>query len=124
VQKPRSRARLWVVLASALVILAAAAPFALAQIELLRANAAGSQPGRLTIVTHPDGASVMVDGQSRGMTPLTLSVSPGPHTVSIRSGINERVLMLTVRGPGLTESVSGVIPRDRSEEHTSELQSL
>ena len=95
-QKPRSRARLWVVLASALVILAAAAPFALAQIELLRANAAGSQPGRLTIVTHPDGASVMVDGQSRGMTPLTLSVSPGPHTVSIRSGINERVLPVTV----------------------------
>src|SRR2546429_4286779 len=95
-QKPRSRARLWVVLASALVILPAAAPVALAQIELLRANAAGSQPGRLTIVTHPDGASVMVDGQSRGMTPLTLSVSPGPHTVSIRSGINERVLPVTV----------------------------
>jgi hypothetical protein len=95
-QKPRSSARLRVVLASAVVILAAAAPFALARIELLRANAAASQPGRLTIVTHPDGATVMVDGQSRGMTPLTLSVNPGSHTVSIRSGINERVLPVTV----------------------------
>jgi len=96
VQKPRSRARLWMVLASAVVILAAAAPFALAQIELLRASVAASQPGRLTIVTHPDSASVSVDGQSRGMTPLTLSVDPGAHTVTVRSGINERVLPVTV----------------------------
>ena len=96
VPMPRSRARLWLVLASAVVILAAAAPFALAQIELLRASAAASQPGRLTIVTRPDSASVIVDGQSRGMTPLTLSITPGPHTVTIRSGMNERVLPVTV----------------------------
>ena len=93
---PRSRARLRVVLASAVVIVAAAAPFALAQIELRRASAAASQPGRLTIVTHPDSASVIVDGQSRGMTPLTLSITPGPHTVTIRSGVSERVLPMTV----------------------------
>ena len=96
VPTPRSRARLWLVLASAVVILAAAAPFALAQIELLRASAAASQPGRLTIVTRPDSASVIVDGQSRGMTPLTLSITPGPHTVTIRNGMNERVLPVTV----------------------------
>jgi hypothetical protein len=50
----------------------------------------------LTIVTRPAGADVTVDGERRGTTPLTLSVTPGAHTVSVRSGSAERVLPLTV----------------------------
>jgi serine/threonine-protein kinase len=45
---------------------------------------------------RPAGASVSLDGQPFGTTPLTLSVVPGPHTIGIRSGATERVLPVTV----------------------------
>ena len=46
----------------------------------------------LSIVSRPAGAEVMIDGQSRGITPLTLQVAPGTHTLTVRSGAVERVM--------------------------------
>jgi hypothetical protein len=94
--KPKSRAMVWAALAAGIVLLAAAAAFALPQFALLRASSLASQSGKLTIVTRPESASVIVDGQPRGMTPLTLSVAPGAHTVMLRSGMNERSLPVTI----------------------------
>jgi hypothetical protein len=48
----------------------------------------------LAVVTRPEGAHVIVDGEPRGVTPLTLEVAPGTHTVTVRSGETERVMML------------------------------
>jgi hypothetical protein len=62
---------------------------------LSRANIA-PRPGTLTMVSRPAGASVTVDGEPRGVTPLALSLTPGTHTVTIRSGSNERVLPITI----------------------------
>jgi hypothetical protein len=53
------------------------------------------QPATLTITTRPEGAQVSIDGEARGVTPLTLAISPGPHTLTVRAGDQERVMPLT-----------------------------
>lgn len=49
----------------------------------------GATAGDLTVDTQPAGAGVAVDGQRRGVTPLTLSLEPGNHTVSVQIGASE-----------------------------------
>jgi hypothetical protein len=78
------------------VLLTALATFGLTRVNFSFLKTAAPHPGKLTIVTRPAGADVTVDGERRGTTPLTLSIPPGAHTVSVRSGSDERVLPLTV----------------------------
>lgn len=52
--------------------------------------------GKLTIETQPAGAEVLVDGQLRGTTPMTLALMPGSHTMTVRSDVDERVVPLSV----------------------------
>jgi hypothetical protein len=59
-------------------------------------SAAASRDGRLRIETRPANLEVLVDGARRGMSPLTLPLSPGAHTVTIRNGREERVVPLTM----------------------------
>jgi CheY-like chemotaxis protein len=43
--------------------------------------------GSLSITTEPSGATVLVDGQARGTTPLTVeNLPPGSHAVVLRNG--------------------------------------
>jgi archaellum component FlaG (FlaF/FlaG flagellin family) len=53
-------------------------------------------PAHLTINARPENLEVLIDGESRGTTPLTLSLAPGAHTVIVRSGSEERVVPLTL----------------------------
>ena len=39
---------------------------------------------------------MVIDGERRGATPLKLALAPGAHTVTIRSGSDERVVPLTI----------------------------
>jgi hypothetical protein len=48
--------------------------------------------GRLTLETRPAGAQALVDGVSRGSTPLTLTLPAGAHRVTLRSGGDERTV--------------------------------
>jgi hypothetical protein len=59
---------------------------------------AAAQPpaARLTINARPENLEVLIDGSSRGTTPLTLSLPPGAHTVIVRSGSDERVVPLNL----------------------------
>src|SRR5206468_4848925 len=59
---------------------------------------AGLEPrhGNLTVQTRPDASEVLVDGERRGVTPLTLSLAPGAHTLTVRSKSDERVVPLTI----------------------------
>jgi hypothetical protein len=41
------------------------------------------EPVTLRVEVKPPGATVLVDGQPRGTTPLTLTLSPGQHTVRV-----------------------------------------
>ena len=59
-------------------------------------TASAPRTGNLTIATRPAGSDVLIDGERRGATPLTLALTPGAHTVIIRSGSDERVVPLTI----------------------------
>jgi hypothetical protein len=48
------------------------------------------------IDTRSVAAEVLIDGERRGTTPLKLSLSPGAHTVTVRTGSDERVVPLTI----------------------------
>src|SRR5439155_20805775 len=43
--------------------------------------AAPTGTGMLTVSTNPPGAQVIVDGESRGVTPLTMTLSAGVHAM-------------------------------------------
>jgi hypothetical protein len=62
-------------------------------------TASAPRAGTLTIATQPAGSDVLIDGERRGATPLTLAITPGAHTLTIRSGRDERVVPLTI-APG------------------------
>jgi hypothetical protein len=60
--------------------------------------AAELDPGRVpaagifVLSSQPPGAHVVVDGESVGVTPLALSLAPGPHdVVATANGITERI---------------------------------
>ncbi len=63
---------------------------------LLQMTAKEPRPGNLTINTRPIDAEVLIDGTRRGTTPLTLSLTPGTHTITVRSAGDERIVPLTI----------------------------
>lgn len=59
--------------------------------------------GTLAITTVPRGATATVDGRPAGVTPVTLTVSPGYHTVELQHGRTSRVVSVTVQAGGRLE---------------------
>jgi hypothetical protein len=57
------------------------------------------RPGLLTVQTQPAGAAVVIDGTARGVTPLTLSLPPGTHKMTVGGSGDERAVPLTI-APG------------------------
>jgi hypothetical protein len=58
---------------------------------------------QLALLSEPAGADVIVDGESKGVTPLTLALSPGHHAVELRRGEITRALAVTLK-PGVEVS--------------------
>jgi hypothetical protein len=58
--------------------------------------ASGAGTGTLEIGTSPDGVTVLIDGTSKGVTPLSVTLSPGAHVVELVSGSNRRTLPVTM----------------------------
>jgi hypothetical protein len=56
-----------------------------------------AKPGVVSVESNPGGAEVFVDGESRGMTPITLSLSPGPHKLELRRRGASREIALDVK---------------------------
>src|SRR5262245_23299667 len=77
------------------VVVTAAATFGLTRLKLTSFTTTAAT-GKVTVTTRPAAAEVLVDGQPHGLTPLTLSIAAGEHSLAIRSGGVERVLPLTV----------------------------
>jgi hypothetical protein len=63
---------------------------------------------RLEITSDPVGARVTLDGAPRGVTPLTTSVSPGPHTVVLSEGLATVSRTITVSA-GSTATVMATL---------------
>jgi hypothetical protein len=61
---------------------------------------AATTTGALTVDTAPAGADVVVNGERRGVTPVTLSLSPGDYTVAVRLGGAERTRPVTLVAGG------------------------
>ena len=81
-----------IAIAGALIVLAGLGALAMQRFGTLQPT----RPGNLTIETRPVASEVLIDGERRGTTPLTLSLAPGPHTITVRNGSDERVVPLTI----------------------------
>lgn len=53
--------------------------------------------GTLRVDTSPPGAQVTVDGQSRGLTPLSLTLNAGPHVVELVSESATRQIPIMIQ---------------------------
>jgi hypothetical protein len=58
--------------------------------------AAAPATGTLAIQTNPAGASVVIDGQASGVTPLNVSLSAGPHTLELSANGVHRTIPITM----------------------------
>src|SRR5262249_10909091 len=52
--------------------------------------------GTLSINSNPPGAQVIVDGDSRGVTPLAVSLKAGSHVVELRGAGEPRTVPVTI----------------------------
>lgn len=67
--------------------------------------------GRLEVSSDPSGASVSVDGQARGQTPLTLTgVEAGRHDVVISQGTSSVMRSVNVTGGATASVVASLAP--------------
>jgi hypothetical protein len=85
-----------IAIATVLALAIGVGVFRIPRASVPQLSAAASRDGRLTIETRPGNLEVLVDGERRGTSPLTLPLSPGSHTVTIRNGREERVVPLTM----------------------------
>ncbi len=54
--------------------------------------------GELVVQSRPDSARVSIDGEDRGVTPLTVPLAAGAHVLEVQIGKSEpRVIPLTIR---------------------------
>ena len=84
-------------IAAAVVVVALTSGGAMAARRYLATTpAAAPATGTLAIHTTPAGASVVIDGQDRGVTPLRVTLSVGPHTLDLSAGGAHREMALTV----------------------------
>ena len=87
------------VAAAAVVLVALVGGGALLESSLPSASA--EAPGTLTVTTNPAGVPVVIDGEPRGVTPLTLELAPGRHELRLAAnGGNARVIPLTITAGG------------------------
>jgi hypothetical protein len=98
--KPAAPRRSTLVRSMLIVVVAVTLPslgvLAIRRLPIPQFTARPPQAGNLTIATRPAGSEVLINGERRGVTPLTLALAPGAHTITIRSGIDERVVPLTI----------------------------
>jgi hypothetical protein len=105
-QQPTSRGRgRWMALAAMIaVVVGGGAMFGRMYVV---PPAAAEAPGTLVVTTEPAGVSVIVDGQARGVTPLTLELAPGSHELKLAAdGAEPRIIPFTVSaGSTVAQSV-------------------
>jgi hypothetical protein len=92
--KAGSRNWIWIAVAAAVIITAAAGVFA--SRRFLPEPAAAPENGTLVITTSPPGAQVFVDGRPKGVTPLALTLSAGAHSVQLRGSGEPRTIPVMI----------------------------
>jgi hypothetical protein len=82
--------------AAVLIAVVAGGALAVRHFSVAPAVDAAVTSGTLVITTSPSGAQAIVDGQSRGQTPLTLSLHAGAHRVELRGAGGAKVIPVTI----------------------------
>ena len=96
VTMPATSRRRWRVAAVAVATIATLSGGAVAARRLLRPAAPVVQTGTLVVDSNPTGAQASVDGEPRGMTPVTVTLAPGTHTLELTHGGAPRTLQVIV----------------------------
>jgi len=95
--RPRlGRPQLVALAALGVLFLVVVAVFVIRRFPLPQFAAETPRAGTLTIDTRAVSSEVLIDGERRGLTPLKLSITPGPHIIIVRSNGDERVVPLTI----------------------------
>jgi serine/threonine protein kinase len=114
--KPFIRGR-WI--AAALVLVALTSGGTLAVGRIMNPAAAPESLGTLSVQTNPAGATVVIDGQQRGATPLSLQLKPGRHVVELVTDGDVRSIPVLITAGG---QVSQFIEIPRAASALGELQ--
>jgi len=61
--------------------------------------APSEKTGTVVFTTNPPGAQVVVDGQVRGVTPITLTIESGPHKVDLHGSNGSKTIPVSI-APG------------------------
>jgi len=61
-------------------------------------------PGVVELTTGPSGVEAFVDGTYRGLTPLRLSLTPGPHFIDLQRASADPVTVPVTLSPGMKVS--------------------
>ena len=86
-------------------------------------TAAAPATGRLEVTSDPTGATVVVDGVARGVTPLAIaSIPPGPHRVVLSYQAMTATRSVTVNA-GATATLAVPLPRPTARIGSVSLQS-
>jgi len=105
--------------AAAVLLIGLTSAITLGALRYMAAPVAADGMGTLVVQTNPSGASVEIDGQPRGVTPLSLDLSPGRHTLKLASEGNVRSMPITITAGG---QVSQLIELPRAASLLGELQ--
>jgi len=105
--------------AAAALLVGLTSAITLGALRYMAAPVAADGMGTLSVQTNPSGVSIDVDGQPRGVTPLTLSLSPGRHTLKLANEGNVRSMPITITAGG---QVSQLIELPRASSLLGELQ--
>ena len=84
----------WIIAAAA--VIAATAAGALVARQRLAAATPPVTTGKMTVNTDPPGAEVEVDGEKRGHSPLSLSLTAGAHTLVVRANGQSKTVPITI----------------------------
>jgi hypothetical protein len=106
-------------IAAAIVLVALTSGGTLAVGRIMSPAPAAESLGTLSVQTNPAGAMVVVDGQQRGMTPLSLQLKPGRHVVELVTEGDVRTIPVTITAGG---QVSQFIEIPRAASALGELQ--
>jgi hypothetical protein len=93
--KPAGARKRWPLAAAAVLVALAAAGVPAAR-RYMAPVAAVPGDGTLNVATNPPGAQLFLDGVERGVTPLTLAVRPGAHSLELRGNGAPRLMPITV----------------------------
>ena len=105
--------------AAAALLIGVTSAITLGALRYMAAPVAADGMGTLLVQTNPSGASVEIDGQAHGMTPLSLDLSPGRHTLKLANEGNVRSMPITIVAGG---QVSQLIELPRAASLLGELQ--